>query len=123
VSTYDHITNEFSTDLSPLARRMYAFIFEETSDAVEVDIRVPADMICFALDVDTVSPDSPGQNALIELIKARLIGFDDTNCFRYYVMPAAWRAHLLYQRMLYELAVRGLEGTECALDAALKERA
>lgn len=99
--TYDHITDQFAPQFSPLAKRIYAVIFEATSKT-GASIYVSSSDLIDMLDIDVVSLDSPGMNALIELLAARLIGFDDDNCFRYYVSPRAWRAHLLAERTAKE---------------------
>jgi hypothetical protein len=110
MTLYDAITNQFNPQLSPLARRMYQAIFEIVCN--------PEKAPC----LNTWPVDEAGERARKELIHCGLIETMHAGVFlRYRLTSAAWRAHLLHQQMLYDLAVRGLEGTERALDAALKE--
>lgn len=96
--TYDSIPNQFAPDLSPLARRMYAAIYEGTSKTgamnylkgYEIDEALKEES-----SVIEVGGDS--EDAMLELVKAGLIEFLSTG-WRYRLTAAAWRAHLLAER-------------------------
>lgn len=84
---YNHITDQFAPNLSPLARRMYAAIFEIVCNPTG------------APSVDRWPVDEDGERALIEIFLCGLIDpIRAGNVTRYRLTSAAWRAHLLHER-------------------------
>jgi hypothetical protein len=103
MKNYDHITSQFSVDLSDLAKRMYAAIFEATSDPELGITYLAAWHIGKILEEDTgldCMVGSPGNGAMFDLMAFDLIesGFD---C-RYQLTARAWRAHYLHERQSHQ---------------------
>jgi hypothetical protein len=84
--TYDHITDQFTRDLSPLARRMYAAIWGTVSDPRN------------GLSVELRHLDKANEKAMMELIRSGLIEVVIGTPGHRRLTSAAWRAHLLAER-------------------------
>jgi len=101
MSTYDHITDQFESGLSPLAKRMYAAIYEGTSKP-GVGTYIAEWYVADELGDRGLCTTSEWRNAMKELTKAFLVReLPDLHC-RYELTSAAWRAHLLHERAARE---------------------
>jgi hypothetical protein len=103
VTNYDAITNAFNPALSDLARRMYAVMFDHCTSAIYLASWYLDEILGEDTGLDAVWP-SPGNDAMKELIDARLVRLvTDLGC-RYELTSAAWRAHLQAERAEKERA-------------------
>lgn len=97
MSNYDAITDGFRRDLSPLARRIYAAIFDATSVKghnyyiAEWHLQ---ELFEFNLGF-SVCAAMPGTDAMKELIDAYLIYELPDLHHRYTLTSTAWKAHYL----------------------------
>jgi hypothetical protein len=117
--TYDHITDQFAPDLSPLARRMYAamYDFAMTSTPTYLAEWHIADELgnremCISQEFSAAMKELTDNFLVKEL--------HDLGC-RYELTSRAWRAHLLHERSLREQAFQALESTERALERCVDE--
>lgn len=113
MSNYDAITDQFRHDLSPLARRIYAVIFDTTSVKghnyyiAEWHLQEQFDFnlgfsVCGAM---------PGTDAMKELIDAYLINELPDLHHRYTLTSTAWKAHYLASQAVIQTAAAALRGT------------
>jgi hypothetical protein len=103
VTNYDAITEQFGPALSDLARRMYAGLF----DVVTNPLGRPS--------VDEWPTDSAGEAALRELILCGLVEpVRGGSTVSYRLTSAAWRAHLLAEQTIRDIAREIVEAWDAA---------
>lgn len=114
--TYDTITDGFKRDLSPLARRIYAAIVDETTQPHHAGYisswRLEEVM---GEELGLCGVPGPGNAAMKELEDATLVReLPELHC-RYELTARAWQAHLAAERAraermgdIYETAMRDL---------------
>lgn len=97
---YDTITDQFAPQLSPLARRIYAAIFEATSDPKH-STSVPIAHIGTVLGLEGPTWSNTVYFAIRDLMTAFLIEeLPSLDCLC--LTSSAWRAHLLAERAAKE---------------------